>query len=302
MKLYLKSFFNLLFFYCVFFNIFTAHASNINQSVTEWELVSLENTLNSNDDYLRADKLQRIKIKFDNDNFFIDDQLIATKKFTLSDINDEMLSSISRKLNEDELNNYVYYHINLSNNNYQLAQLIIASPHNNALFLSTNDGFILSFKPKLILQNEFSTLFSNLAEIKLPIKRTFLIKEDDFTPLPDYFTFYLGEKYDSNIFQAMKVKSNNDNYKLILLSSYDISGSKSLALISFSNKFKLIDKIILSEQYELENGHLDIDSSIDTDYLIKQKKIEYRDLNLPNQLNVKNYTIDNNGFFIMKIN
>lgn len=310
MRFNFKYFFNLIIVILIFSNLPISYAENKNNPVnnvkaTEWELVDFDHSLNdSYDDNKREEKLQKINIKFIDEVLFIDNTLIKIKKVTEPDIDNKIFDSVRKILNQTTLNDAIYYNVDLPNNCYQITNPIIFLPKKNYLFLHTNDEFVLSFKPQLILQDEFSSIFLHLLVAKPPVASDFFDRnEKSFTPISEKFKFYLGGKQDDDMLAILKLENDNKNYKLILLASYDMSGSPSLALISLSNQFKIIDKIVLSEQYEKEDGHLDIDSFIDENYLIKKQKIEYTDTIPPKILNVTNYSIDNNGFFIKtKIN
>lgn len=309
MKINLKNCLKRIFIIFVFFNASFASAESstkfdITSTEAQWALVDFDHSLNDNyDDYLREEKLKKIDIKFIDDHFFINNGLVEVKRVQLADhhIPDSIFNTIKETLEQTELNNLRYYSFNLLQNDYQLEPLLILSPESNDLFLYTKDDFVLSFKPNSLLQHTLSTIFPQLYEIKLPlVSDTFYANEDDLTPLPDYFKFYLGDENVDDTLLIAKIENDNNNYKIILFKSLTESGAPIISLITLSNQFNKIDRIILSDQSELENGHLDRNSVIDEHQQIERKKTEYLDENPPKTLSVERYLINSEGYFLEK--
>lgn len=167
------------------------------------------------------------------------------------------------------------------------------------LFLFTNDELILVFKSKDKMCQELEAIYNNLNTSNLPlVNRYYPPKDQDgFLSVPDEFNYFFKGMLGDDSYQAIKLNKFNDK-NLLLLSSYAASGAPYLKLISLSENFNLIDILELTTQYELEDGFSNVYYSIDKNYHITIKEIEYRNDKQPKLLSKKHYVINNAGKFI----
>ena len=86
-----------------------------------------------------------------------------------------------------------------------------------------------------------------------------------------------------------------------MLSSYTIAGAPQLSILSLDNSFKFIDRLELSQEYELEDGVSWIKYNIDKNYFITLNEVEYRHNNSPKSVSKTLYKISDKGKFI-KVN
>lgn len=297
-------------FLCCFFSINVNATDIINepQIITEWQLIDINYYLNGSSGYEKAeqliDNLQKTSVKSTSHQLILNNKsAINIKKYTdsfkgLSADTLQLWRDILTRLNlTDVEKNTQYFTFVTSPNQYNLNKpLVFISDY---LFLFTNDELILVFKSKDKMCQELAAIYNNLNTSNLPlVNRYYPPKDQDgFLSVPDEFNYFFKGMLGDDSYQAIKLNKFNDK-NLLLLSSYAASGAPYLKLISLSENFNLIDILELSTQYELEDGFSNVYYSIDKNYHITIKEIEYRNDKQPKLLSEKHYVINNAGKFI----
>ncbi|XKM12764.1 hypothetical protein RCS94_06970 [Orbaceae bacterium ac157xtp] len=192
-------------------------------------------------------------------------------------------------------------------NKHSLIFIILVLPFfNSALAFddvdSQNEDESYAYQaPSIVdMRSELANIYTLLNEVKPPIINQYcpLRKQDNFTSIPNYFADYF-KIVDEDDFSLLKLGEIKQK-KLLLLSSYSESGSPNLTFITLSDHFDFLDKLVLSGQYEVEYGFVNLDYIIDSNYRITLKEIEYVDYKLPKLLSERHYIINEAGFFVEK--
>ena len=170
------------------------------------------------------------------------------------------------------------------------------------LFLFSNDGLVLTFKNEEKIRNYLASQYDKLKSVKLPLTNRFWPPEskDEFSPLSDELIYFFKGSIDDSDAQSLKLQKYND-INLLLLSSYTIAGAPQLSIVSLDNSFKFIDRLELSQEYELEDGVSWIKYNIDKNYFITLNEVEYRHNKSPKSVSKTFYKISDKGKFI-KVN
>ena len=278
-----------------------------NSNLVQWQLVLIDYSSDSSPDFEPRDILYKnlnnvvIKSNYHSTSFNND-------SFDIKEITDELPQDIHNLLLKE------LKHFNLdsfqqdkkcfsfikSPTQYDLNQYLVFI--SDYLFLFSNDGFVLTFKNEEKIRNYLASQYDKLKSVKLPLTNRFWPPEskDEFSPFSDELIYFFKGSIDDSDAQSLKLQKYND-INLLLLSSYTIAGAPQLSIVSLDNSFKFIDRLELSQEYELEDGVSWIKYNIDKNYFITLNEVEYRHNKSPKSVSKTFYKISDKGKFI-KVN
>ena len=301
-----------LFLYCVFALQVNANQvkNNANillsQETIKWQLVAIDHLSNeSNEPEIFHNQLKKIKnivIKSAKDKLIIDETHSVNLNQTsddLSPVNQQLLNNMLEKLNLTyQQQDYQHYTINTLPTLYDLNQSVVVI--SNYLFLFTNNEIVLAFKIKQEIQHELANIESKLNLTHLPLNNRYWSSENElgvFTPINNQFNYFFKGNIEESDLMLLKIKSNK-KIKLLLLFTYNENSSGNLSLISLTNDFDVIDRLEIGEIYELEDGGIVTDYSIDANFLITLNQVEHRNNQSPKLLSKTYFKINEEGRFI----
>ena len=303
-------------FLCFFYSLIT-NASEIKNNSTqflekdiiEWQLVAIDHLSNKSIEpeifYNQLKKIKNIIIKSSKDKLIIDETNTVNVYQTPDDLlpnNQLLLKKILKKLNLTyQQQDYQHYTIKTLPTRYDLNQSVVVI--SNYLFLFTNNEIVLAFKIKQEIQHELAKIDSKLNITHIPLNNRYWSSENElgvFTTISDEYNYFFKGTLEESDLMLLKIKSNK-KIKLLLLFSYNENSSSNLSLISLSNDFDVIDRLEIGEIYELEDGGIVTEYSIDANYLITLNKVEHRDNKSPKSVSKTFYKISDKGKFI-KVN
>ncbi|WP_430876054.1 hypothetical protein [Gilliamella sp. G0441] len=302
-----------LFLFCYFAIIANTEAKNnandsINKDTTEWQLVNINYLSNSTTDFELIDQmyrsLKKISVKSNKYQLIFEDKYLINIKQTKANLAASIQNLLDKELkrlnlidNQQDNQNFM---IETLPNQYNLNESLVLN--SDYLFLFNNNDIILTYKNKQKMRKELESIYNQLHTVTLPLNDRYWPpeKNDGFLPIPDEFNYFFKGMLDDDYLKAIKLKEFN-NIKLLLLSSYSLSGSPQLSLVSLSNNFYFIDRMELGENLELEDGGIWNKFLIDNNYQITIQKIESPYDGYKKQtilLNRTNYIIDEKGVFV----
>ena len=303
-------------FLCFFYSLI-ANASEIKNNYTqflekdiiEWQLVAIDHLSNKSIEpeifYNQLKKIKNIVIKSSKDKLIIDETNTVNFNQTPDDLlpdNQLLLKKILEKLNLTyQQQDYQHYTIKTLPTLYDLNQSVVVI--SNYLFLFTNNEIVLAFKIKQEIQHELANIESKLNLTHLPLNNRYWSSENElgvFTPINNQFNYFFKGNIEESDLMLLKIKSNK-KIKLLLLFTYNENSSSNLSLISLTNDFDVIDRLEIGEIYELEDGGIVTEYSIDANYLITLNQVEHRNNKSPKLLSKTSYKISDKGKFI-KVN
>ena len=303
-------------FLCFFYSLI-ANASEIKNNYTqflekdiiEWQLVAIDHLSNKSIEpeifYNQLKKIKNIVIKSSKDKLIIDETNTVNFNQTPDDLlpdNQLLLKKILEKLNLTyQQQDYQHYTIKTLPTLYDLNQSVVVI--SNYLFLFTNNEIVLAFKIKQEIQHELANIESKLNLTHLPLNNRYWSSENElgvFTPINNQFNYFFKGNIEESDLMLLKIKSNK-KIKLLLLFTYNENSSGNLSLISLTNDFDVIDRLEIGEIYELEDGGIVTEYSIDANYLITLNQVEHRNNKSPKLLSKTSYKISDKGKFI-KVN
>ena len=269
-------------FLCFFYSLIT-NASEIKNNSTqflendiiEWQLVAIDHLSNKSIEpeifYNQLKKIKNIIIKSSKDKLIIDETNTVNVYQTPDDLlpnNQLLLKKILKKLNLTyQQQDYQHYTIKTLPTRYDLNQSVVVI--SNYLFLFTNNEIVLAFKIKQEIQHELANIDSKLNITHIPLNNRYWSSENElgvFTPINNQFNYFFKGNIEESDLMLLKIKSNK-KIKLLLLFTYNENSSSNLSLISLSNDFDVIDRLEIGEIYELEDGGIVTEYSIDANYL-----------------------------------
>ena len=278
-----------------------------NSNLVQWQLIFIDYSSDSSPDFEHMEALYKslnnMVIKSNNHNASFNND-----SFEIKEITDELPQDIHNLLLKE------LKHFNLisfqqdkkcfsfikSPTQYDLNQYLVFI--SDYLFLFSNDGFILTFKNEEKIRNYLASQYDKLKKVKLPLTNRFWPPEskDEFSPFSNELIYFFKGNIDDADAQSLKLQKYND-INLLLLSSYTIAGAPQLSIVSLDNSFKFIDRLELSQEYELEDGVSWIKYNIDKNYFITLNEVEYRHNKSPKSVSKTFYKISDKGKFI-KVN
>lgn len=278
-----------------------------NSNLVQWQLVLIDYSSDSSPDFEHRDILYKslnnvvIKSNYHSTSFNND-------SFDIKEITDELPQDIHnlllKELKHFNLNSFQQdkkcFSFIKSPTQYDLNQYLVFI--SDYLFLFSNDGLVLTFKNEEKIRNYLASQYDKLKKVKLPLTNRFWPPEskDEFSPLSDELIYFFKGNIDDADAQSLKLQKYND-INLLLLSSYTIAGAPQLSIVSLDNSFKFIDRLELSQEYELEDGVSWIKYNIDKNYFITLNEVEYRHNKSPKSVSKTFYKISDKGKFI-KVN
>lgn len=278
-----------------------------NSNLVQWQLVLIDYSSDSSPDFEHRDILYKnlnnvvIKSNYHSTSFNND-------SFDIKEITDELPQDIHnlllKELKHFNLNSFQQdkkcFSFIKSPTQYDLNQYLVFI--SDYLFLFSNDGFVLTFKNEEKIRNYLASQYDKLKKVKLPLTNRFWPPEskDEFSPFSDELVYFFKGSIDDSDAQSLKLQKYND-INLLLLSSYTIAGAPQLSIVSLDNSFKFIDRLELSQEYELEDGVSWIKYNIDKNYFITLNEVEYRHNKSPKSVSKTFYKISDKGKFI-KVN
>ena len=278
-----------------------------NSNLVQWQLVLIDYSSDSSPDFEHRDilykSLNNVVIKsnyhstsFNNDSFDI--------KEIMDELPQDIHNLLLKELKHFNLNSFQQdkkcFSFIKSPTQYDLNQYLVFI--SDYLFLFSNDGFVLTFKNEEKIRNYLASQYNKLKSVKLPLTNRFWPPEskDEFSPFSDELVYFFKGSIDDSDAQSLKLQKYND-INLLLLSSYTIAGAPQLSIVSLDNSFKFIDRLELSQEYELEDGVSWIKYNIDKNYFITLNEVEYRHNKSPKSVSKTFYKISDKGKFI-KVN
>ncbi|MBI0095551.1 MULTISPECIES: hypothetical protein [Gilliamella] len=278
-----------------------------NSNLVQWQLVLIDYSSDSSPDFEHRDilykSLNNVVIKsnyhstsFNNDSFDI--------KEIMDELPQDIHNLLLKELKHFNLNSFQQdkkcFSFIKSPTQYDLNQYLVFI--SDYLFLFSNDGFVLTFKNEEKIRNYLASQYDKLKSVKLPLTNRFwpLESKDEFSPFSDELVYFFKGSIDDSDAQSLKLQKYND-INLLLLSSYTIAGAPQLSIVSLDNSFKFIDRLELSQEYELEDGVSWIKYNIDKNYFITLNEVEYRHNKSPKSVSKTFYKISDKGKFI-KVN
>lgn len=278
-----------------------------NSNLVQWQLVLIDYSSDSSPDFEHRDilykSLNNVVIKsnyhstsFNNDSFDI--------KEIMDELPQDIHNLLLKELKHFNLNSFQQdkkcFSFIKSPTQYDLNQYLVFI--SDYLFLFSNDGFVLTFKNEEKIRNYLASQYDKLKKVKLPLTNRFWPPEskDEFSPFSDELVYFFKGSIDDSDAQSLKLQKYND-INLLLLSSYTIAGAPQLSIVSLDNSFKFIDRLELSQEYELEDGVSWIKYNIDKNYFITLNEVEYRHNKSPKSVSKTFYKISDKGKFI-KVN
>lgn len=278
-----------------------------NSNLVQWQLVLIDYSSDSSPDFEHRDilykSLNNVVIKsnyhstsFNNDSFDI--------KEIMDELPQDIHNLLLKELKHFNLNSFQQdkkcFSFIKSPTQYDLNQYLVFI--SDYLFLFSNDGFVLTFKNEEKIRNYLASQYDKLKSVKLPLTNRFWPPEskDEFSPFSDELVYFFKGSIDDSDAQSLKLQKYND-INLLLLSSYTIAGAPQLSIVSLDNSFKFIDRLELSQEYELEDGVSWIKYNIDKNYFITLNEVEYRHNKSPKSVSKTFYKISDKGKFI-KVN
>ncbi|WP_334323380.1 hypothetical protein [Gilliamella apicola] len=278
-----------------------------NSNLVQWQLVLIDYSSDSSPDFEHRDilykNLNNVVIKsnyhstsFNNDSFDI--------KEIMDELPQDIHNLLLKELKHFNLNSFQQdkkcFSFIKSPTQYDLNQYLVFI--SDYLFLFSNDGFVLTFKNEEKIRNYLASQYDKLKSVKLPLTNRFWPPEskDEFSPFSDELVYFFKGSIDDSDAQSLKLQKYND-INLLLLSSYTIAGAPQLSIVSLDNSFKFIDRLELSQEYELEDGVSWIKYNIDKNYFITLNEVEYRHNKSPKSVSKTFYKISDKGKFI-KVN
>lgn len=278
-----------------------------NSNLVQWRLVLIDYSSDSSPDFEHRDILYKnlnnvvIKSNYHSTSFNND-------SFDIKEITDELPQDIHnlllKELKHFNLNSFQQdkkcFSFIKSPTQYDLNQYLVFI--SDYLFLFSNDGLVLTFKNEEKIRNYLASQYDKLKKVKLPLTNRFWPPEskDKFSPFSDELIYFFKGSIDDSDAQSLKLQKYND-INLLLLSSYTIAGAPQLSIVSLDNSFKFIDRLELSQEYELEDGVSWIKYNIDKNYFITLNEVEYRHNKSPKSVSKTFYKISDKGKFI-KVN
>lgn len=278
-----------------------------NSNLVQWRLVLIDYSSDSSPDFEHRDILYKnlnnvvIKSNYHSTSFNND-------SFDIKEITDELPQDIHnlllKELKHFNLNSFQQdkkcFSFIKSPTQYDLNQYLVFI--SDYLFLFSNDGLVLTFKNEEKIRNYLASQYDKLKKVKLPLTNRFWPPEskDEFSPFSDELVYFFKGSIDDSDAQSLKLQKYND-INLLLLSSYTIAGAPQLSIVSLDNSFKFIDRLELSQEYELEDGVSWIKYNIDKNYFITLNEVEYRHNKSPKSVSKTFYKISDKGKFI-KVN
>lgn len=278
-----------------------------NSNLVQWQLVLIDYSSDSSPDFEHRDILYKnlnnvvIKSNYHSTSFNND-------SFDIKEITDELPQNIHnlllKELKHFNLNSFQQdkkcFSFIKSPTQYDLNQYLVFI--SDYLFLFSNDGLVLTFKNEEKIRNYLASQYDKLKKVKLPLTNRFWPPEskDEFSPFSDELIYFFKGSIDDSDAQSLKLQKYND-INLLLLSSYTIAGAPKLSIVSLDNSFKFIDRLELSQEYELEDGVSWIKYNIDKNYFITLNEVEYRHNKSPKSVSKTFYKISDKGKFI-KVN
>ena len=278
-----------------------------NSNLVQWQLVLIDYSSDSSPDFEHRDilykSLNNVVIKsnyhstsFNNDSFDI--------KEIMDELPQDIHNLLLKELKHFNLNSFQQdkkcFSFIKSPTQYDLNQYLVFI--SDYLFLFSNDGLVLTFKNEEKIRNYLASQYDKLKKVKLPLTNRFWPPEskDEFSPFSDELVYFFKGSIDDSDAQSLKLQKYND-INLLLLSSYTIAGAPQLSIVSLDNSFKFIDRLELSQEYELEDGVSWIKYNIDKNYFITLNEVEYRHNKSPKSVSKTFYKISDKGKFI-KVN
>lgn len=278
-----------------------------NSNLVQWQLVLIDYSSDSSPDFEHRDilykNLNNVVIKsnyhstsFNNDSFDI--------KEIMDELPQDIHNLLLKELKHFNLNSFQQdkkcFSFIKSPTQYDLNQYLVFI--SDYLFLFSNDGLVLTFKNEEKIRNYLASQYDKLKKVKLPLTNRFWPPEskDEFSPFSDELVYFFKGSIDDSDAQSLKLQKYND-INLLLLSSYTIAGAPQLSIVSLDNSFKFIDRLELSQEYELEDGVSWIKYNIDKNYFITLNEVEYRHNKSPKSVSKTFYKISDKGKFI-KVN
>lgn len=278
-----------------------------NSNLVQWQLVLIDYLSDSSPDFEHRDILYKnlnnvvIKSNYHSTSFNND-------SFDIKEITDELPQDIHnlllKELKHFNLNSFQQdkkcFSFIKSPTQYDLNQYLVFI--SDYLFLFSNDGLVLTFKNEEKIRNYLASQYDKLKKVKLPLTNHFWPPEskDEFFAFSDELIYFFKGSIDDSDAQSLKLQKYND-INLLLLSSYTIAGAPQLSIVSLDNNFKFIDRLELSQEYELEDGVSWIKYNIDKNYFITLNEVEYRHNKSPKSVSKTFYKISDKGKFI-KVN
>ena len=278
----------------------------LSQETIKWQLVAIDYLSNESIEpeifHNQLKKIKNIVIKSSKDKLIIDETHSVNLNQTPDDLlpgNQLLLNNMLEKLNLTyQQQDYQHYTINTLPTLYDLNQSVIII--SNYLFLFTNNEIVLAFKIKQEMQHELANIDSKLNITNLPLNNRYWSSEDEigvFTLINNQFNYFFKGNIEESDLMLLKIMSDK-KIKLLLLFSYNENSSSNLSLISLTNDFDLIDRLRIGEIYELEDGGIVTEYSINNNYLITLNQVEHRNNQLPKLLSKTYYKINEEGQFI----
>ena len=302
-----------LFLFCYIAIIANTEAkNNANDSVKdetiEWQFININYQSNSTTDFELIDQiyrsLKKISVKSNKYQLIFDDKYLLNIKQNKANFAANIQNLLHKELKRLNLTNDQQdnqnFIIETLPDQYSLNESLVLN--SDYLFLFYNNDIILTYKNKQKVRNGLANIYNQLHTVTLPLNDSYWPPEenDGFTPIPNEFNYFFKGMLDDDYLKAIKLKEYN-NIKLLLLSSYSLSGSPQLSLVSLSNEFNFIDRLELGEHFELEDGGVWNKFLIDKNYCITIQKIESPYDGSKKQtilLNRTKYVINEKGVFI----
>ena len=278
-----------------------------NSNLVQWQLILIDYSSGPSPDFEHRRALYKslndMVIKSNNHSVSFDNDSFEIKEIT-DELPQDIHNLLLKELKHFNLNRFQqdkkYFSFIKSPTQYDLNQYLVFI--SDYLFLFSNDGFILTFKNEEKIRNYLASQYDKLKSVKLPLTNRFWPPEskDEFSPFSDELIYFFKGSIDDSDAQSLKLQKYND-INLLLLSSYTIAGAPQLSIVSLDNSFKFIDRLELSQEYELEDGVSRIKYNIDKNYFITLNEVEYRHNKSPKSVSKTFYKISDKGKFI-KVN
>lgn len=274
--------------------------------ITEWQLVDityLPNNLHKSEVFEQLlEKSKNISLKSLNNKLIINENNAINIYQTTNTLPTQvykLLQKVLERLNlTNKQNEYQYFTFATLPKQYNFNKSIVLI--SDYLFLFTDDEIVLAFKIKQKMRQELASIYNKLNTTNVPLNNRYWSDEEEnnvFSAIHDEFNYFFKGMIDDGELKVLKLKSYK-KIKLLLLYSCAINSSNSLSLISLSNNFDVIDRLEIGEIYELEDGGIVVDYTIDKNYLITLNKVEHRDNKSPKLLSKNYYKINDKGKFI----
>ena len=278
-----------------------------NSNLVQWQLILIDYLSGSSPDFEHRRALYKslndMIIKSNNHSASFNNDSFEIKEIT-DELPQDIHNLLLKELKHFNLNSFQQdkkcFSFIKSPTQYDLNQYLVFI--SDYLFLFSNDGLVLTFKNEEKIRNYLASQYDKLKSVKLPLTNRFWPPEskDEFSPFSDELIYFFKGSIDDSDAQSLKLRKYND-INLLLLSSYTIAGAPQLSIVSLDNSFKFIDRLELSQEYELEDGVSWIKYNIDKNYFITLNEVEYRHNKSPKSVSKTFYKISDKGKFI-KVN